>query len=357
MRGTIPIAVAIAIATAGPVLADRESYREQSQKTVEVRGFNTLEVINARGRVDLVPSPDRQLHVSALKIVKLGTRENAQDMVREITVTAGVQGNRYVVEVHYPKWRNIHVNFWDLFGHDGGILPLYEVRLTFQVPGALAVRARETSGDIRSEGLAGAQQLESTSGDIEVASPGAAIEAGTTSGDVTATAVRRAHVHSVSGDVVVKQAAGALRVSTTSGSITVSGAEDSLSLSSVSGDIRADRAPRGLEAGTTSGEVVVRGISGGVKVESTSGDVRLSLRPPIRGVEATTSSGEIRLELDPAITCALDMRTSSGAIDVEMPMQMRSASRHSVSGAIRGGSTPVVLHTTSGDITVAGGGQ
>ena len=86
-------------------------------------------------------------------------------------------------------------------------------------------------------------------------------------------------------------------------------------------------------------------------------EARLPLRGPLRGLEASTSSGEIRVNLDATIACALDMRTSSGTIAVDVPMQMKRATRRSVTGAIRGGDTPVVLHTSSGDITVAGGGQ
>jgi len=236
-------------------------------------------------------------------------------------------------------------------------MPLYEVRITCQVPRGLAVKARETSGEIKSEGIAGSQVLESTSGDIEVLSADAAVEATSTSGEVSVSGARQLRVRSVSGDVSVKQVAGPLRASTTSGSITVSGAEDSLSLSSVSGDIRADRAPHGFSAETTSGEVVARGVSGTIRVGSTSGDVLLAVRQPLRGLDAGTSSGGIRVELDSNIACALDMHTTSGDMDVRMPMQMKNASRRGVSGSIRGGSTPVTLRTTSGDITVTGGGQ
>jgi len=35
---------------------------------------------------------------------------------------------------------------------------------------------------------------------------------------------------------------------------------------------------------------------------------------------------------------------------------MRSASRRTVTGSIRGGRTPVTLHTSSGDITIDEGG-
>ena len=357
MRRCFQVVTIVLLLGASPAAADRDVLREQSEQTVEVRGFKALEVINSRGRVDLTASPDAKLHVTALKIVRVGGRERAQKLARGIVVETGIRDDKYVVEVRYQKRHSIRINFWDLFKVDGVNLPRYEVRVTCQVPRGLPVTVRESSGDIRSEGLAGAQVLKSSSGDIEVQSAGGPLEVSSSSGDVTVTAVRQARVRSVSGDVVVRQAAGPLRASTTSGGITVTGAEDSLVLSSVSGDIRADRAPRGLDAETTSGEVVVRGVSGAVKVGSTSGDLRLSLREPFRGLEASTTSGEIRLQLDPAIACALDMSTTSGTVEVEQPMQMKNVSRRSVSGTIRGGRTPVVLHTTSGDITVVGGGE
>ena len=392
MRRCIQVVVVALLLGVSPAAAERGVLREQSEQTVEPRGFKSLEVVNSRGRVDLLPSPDARLHVTALKIVRVGNTERAEAVARGIVVETGIQGDRYVVEVRYQKRRNIRVNFWDFFRVDGMHLTRYEVRIACQVPRGMPVTVRESSGDIRSEGLATAQVLKTSSGDIEVLSAGGPLEASSSSGDVTATGIREAKLKSVSGDVVVRlaagplrassssggisvadaggelsistvsgdiqvrQVAGALRASTSSGGISVTGARDSLSLSSVSGDIEADAAPRGLEAGSSSGAVVVRGVTGTVKVGTVSGDVRLSLREPLRGVEAGTTSGEIRLALDSAVGCSLDMQTSSGTIEVEQPMQMKNVSRRSVTGVIRGGRTPVVLHTTSGDITVVGAG-
>jgi len=357
VRRCFQVVAAALLVGASPAAADREVLREQSEQTVEARGFRALEVLNSRGRVDLLPSPDAKLHLTALKIVRCGSRERAEELGRGIVVETGVRDDRYVVEVRYQKRHSVRISFWDIFKIDGLNLPAYEVRVTCQVPRGLAVTVRESSGDIRSEGLAGAQVLRASSGDIVVASAGGPLEATSSSGDVTVTAVRQTRVKSVSGDIVVRQVEGPLRASTSSGSITVTGAVDSLALSSVSGDIAADHAPRGLDAETSSGEITARGVSGSVKVGTSSGDVRLSLREPLRGVDATTSSGEIRLQLAEAVACALDMRTSSGTIEVEQPMQMKNVSRRSVSGVIRGGRTPVVLHTASGDITVVGGGE
>jgi DUF4097 and DUF4098 domain-containing protein YvlB len=354
--------LALAVILVAPV-ADRaaltadEIWREQSQKSVEVRGFSSLEIENSRGRVDLVPSRDGRLHITALKIVRVGRKDRPEEVARGIVVEAGQRGDRYRIDVRYQQRRNIRISLSDLFSFDSRVFPHYEVRITAQVPPGLAVVVRETSGDIRSEGIAGPQVLRSTSGDIEVRSAGGRVEASSTSGDVRADGLRRARVSSVSGDLVIQQVAGPLVASTTSGDLRVSGAEDSLVLSTVSGDIHADRAPRGFRGESSSGEVVARSVSGEVRIGTSSGDVTLGLREPLRSTEVSTSSGEIRLSLDPAVGCALELRTSSGSLDVGLPMDMSNVSRRSVAGTIRGGRTPVVLRTASGDITVMGGGR
>ena len=349
--------VAGALVAACPAQATPREWREESEKTVDQGRIRSVEITNSRGRVELSPSPDGKIHVRALKIVRSHDPEKAQTMARGITVQTDTQDDRFTVEVFYQKRHTIKIGFWDIFKVDGVSYPRYEVRIACQVPPGVAVSVRETSGDVRSDGVTGRQELRSTSGDVDVRSPGARVEAHSTSGDVNASGLKDALVRTVSGDIVVRDVSGPLRAQSTSGRITVTGAADSLALNTVSGDIRAEGTPRGLDAGTTSGGVTARGLSGRVKVSSTSGDVRIDVKGPLRGLDASSSSGSIRLQLDPSIACALDMRTSSGTLEASLPMEMRTVTRRNVSGTIRGGRTPVVLHTSSGDITVAGGGQ
>ena len=303
MRGCMFGLVAVGALGAQPAVANDQVWREMSEKVIEARSLKSVEIVNSRGRVDLLPSQDGKIHLTALKIVRYCTRERAEVVARGITVETSTVGDRFRVEVLYQKHRRIQIGFWDIFRIDGMTRPGYEVQISCQVPPGLSVSARETSGDIRSDGIAGPQELKSTSGDVEVGSPGDRVDASSTSGDVTASGLRQARVRSVSGDIAIRDASGALRVGTTSGSIRVTGARDSLSLSSVSGDIRTDSAPRGLDAGTTSGDIVAQGVAGTVKVSTSSGDVRLDLREPLRGVDANTSSGEIRLQLASSVAC------------------------------------------------------
>lgn len=350
------LVLAVLLVPGRPAHADDEVWREQSQKTVEVKGFAALEIDNARGRVDLVPSADGRLHITALKIVRSGRLVQAQDLARRIVVEAGMHGDRYRVEVRYQP-HHIHIGLEDLFSFNSRRFPRYEVRIQAEVPAGLATVVRESSGDIHSEGVAGPQVLRSTSGDVAVLSAGGRVEVSTSSGDVSADGLHAARVSSTSGDLVLEQAAGPLVASTSSGDITVRSAGDSLALSSVSGDIKTDRAPRGLRAETSSGRVSARAVSGSVRVGTASGDVSLGLREPLTGVEVGTTSGEVRLDLEPKVRCLLDLRTASGSLRVTLPMEMSRVSRRSLTGAIRGGKTAVNLHTASGDITVTGGGD
>jgi hypothetical protein len=348
------LALVAVVAGAGSAAAD-DVWREQSRKSIDVRGFSTLEIVNARGRVDLVPSPDGRVHLTALKIVRVGRSERAREVAQGISVETGIRGDRYLVEVRYQKRRSIRIGLWDLFRFDSDMFPRYEARLTAQVPRGLPVVVRESSGDIRSEGIVAPQVLRTTSGDIEVRAPGDRVEVSSSSGDVSGDGLRRTRVSSVSGDVTIRGVTGPLVVSTSSGDLNVSGAGDSLTLSSVSGDMQIERAPRGFLGETSSGEVVARAVAGTVRVETASGDVTLGLREPLQSVEVSTASGEVQVDLDRSVRCALDLRTSSGSLELGLPMEMTAVSRRTVTGSVRGGKTPVVLRTSSGDITVTGG--
>ena len=347
------VALAAALVVTRPAAADDSTWREQSDQTVEARGLTTLEIRNPRGLVDLVASPDARIHLTAVKVVRDRDRDRAREVAREITVETNTRDGRYHVDVVYPDRHSVRFGFSDFFSG----FRRYEVRITAQVPPGLAVDVHESSGDIRSEGIAGPQALVSSSGDIEVHSAGGRVQASSSSGNVTATGLRGGRVSSVSGDLVLEQVAGPLGASTSSGDIRVRGAEDSLALSSVSGDIELDRAPRGLKVRTSSGEVVAREIAGTIDAGTVSGDIRLGVREPLRRLDARTSSGGIRIALDPAVRCAIEMHTSSGSLDVAMPIEMQVASRRGLSGTVRGGTTPVTLRSVSGDITVVGGGQ
>jgi hypothetical protein len=352
------LAVAALSLLPGSVLAEKTAtLREQSQQVVEARGITGLRVENPRGLVQVGPSRDGRIHLTALKITNSQLSSRARDFARETRVETSTESGRFVVRVRYPQRQVLHASLSQLFRGEFD-LPRVEVRLALEVPARLPVELETTSGDLETTDLAGTQSLETTSGDIDVRAAAAALAITTTSGNVMASGVGRARVRSVSGDVTLDAARGPLDVRTTSGDIEVSGAADSLGLGSVSGDIRVDRAPRGLDAGTTSGGIAVQGLAGGlVRLHSTSGDVSFGLDRGLRRADVNTVSGEISARLAPGLGCDLTLKSTSGTLDSSVPLKIRTVTRHEMSGVVGGGGAPVLLHSLSGDITVTGEGR
>ncbi len=348
---------AVALLLPGPAPAGTVTTREQSQATVEATGITGVTVENPRGLIQVRPSADGRIHIEALKLSTASESWRAQEWARDTRVETSTEGGRYVIRVRYPQRQAIRVNLWRFFQGDFDF-PGVEVRLALEVPPRMPVQLQSASGNIESHDLSGLQRLSSVSGDVEVRAAGAPVDVSSTSGDITGAGLGRARVRTVSGDIGLDGVRGPLEARSTSGTVEASGIADSVVASTVSGDIRLDAAPRGLDAGSTSGSILVEGEAGGsVRARSTSGEVRFGLARDVRRVDVSTVSGDIHVRLAAGLGCALKLTSSSGNIETALPLKIRTLTRHEVSGAVRGGGPPVVLHSGSGDIAVTGGGE
>jgi hypothetical protein len=341
----------------GPSPARETPAYEQSRLVADARGLKAVRIENARGSVRVVPSPDGRLHLTALKVTSGRSTKRTAELARQTHVETSSERGRYLVRVRYPQSQVVHVSFLRLLRGELDV-PGVAVRLVLEMPPGLALELESSSGDFETSGLTGPQALETTSGDVEVRGTGSAVVVNTTSGDVSASQVGRARLHSVSGDVIVEGARGPLDVRTSSGRIELSSAADSVRAATVSGDVTVDGAPRGLDVGSTSGDVTVTGPVGGtVRVRSTSGDVDLGLGPALRRADVNTVSGGIEVGLAAGLRCDLTLTSTSGTLDADVPIQIRTMTRRELTGAVSGGGVPVSLHSVSGDITVSGGGR
>jgi len=340
---------------ASPVAAG-ETLREQSERTLDAQGIGSLAVENPRGAVRVIPGPGGSIRVTALKIVRAHDLETAREFARETQVSLSTQSGRCRIAVQYPQHRQVRVGLLQMMSGDFEF-PGVEVRLALAVPRELPVSLRSTSGDLATEELGGRQELDTVSGEIDVSVAGGVVRATTTSGNVRVSGRGAARLRSVSGNLTAEDAGGPLDAHTTSGELVVVAAQDSLDLGSVSGDIHVDRAPHGISATTTSGRIDTRSASGVVRLSSSSGDVDLRLVSPLTAVEVSSSSGDIAVHLAEGLGCAVELRTSNGTLDTSVPLEASSVTRHRVAGKVRGGTTPVVLRSSSGDIVLTGGGS
>lgn len=335
--------------------------RERSDRTESTAGLRRVAVENARGSVHVRPSPDGKLHVAAIKVCRAESDARVRRYARETGVQAGREADAYILRVTYPRKVELKVSFWDLFRDEtwenGGLLPRVEVQLVLDVPPGVDVHVTTTSGEVDVEGMTSAMVLRTTSGDVGVRRTRGPLRVETTSGDVDASDVARAQLSTASGDVFVNGAAGPVRVSTASGDLTVNGARDSLSLQASSGDLQVEDSPRTLDARTSSGEIFVQSAAGAVRVAASSGGVRMRLRGPLRSAEVSTGSGSVQLELASGMDADLRAGTRTGEIDSRLNLGEATTGRGELAGRLGRGGAAVRIETSSGDITLTGGGK
>ena len=344
---------ALTVLAAAPVGAGPETLRERSERVIDAQGIRSVRVENARGLVRVTGGAGGTIRLTAIKIARAPDRERSAEFARETEVVTDLDRGDLVVRVRYPQRESMHVSLWQVFS--GCELPKVEVRLGLEVPDGVRLTLTSTSGDLETEGISGSQELQTTSGDVTVRDARGRVDASSTSGDLEAQEIAAGRLQTVSGDVKVQGSHGALEATSTSGDISIGGSEDSLSLATVSGEIHAGPARRGLVARTTSGAIVARSAAGLVRIETSSGDVSVALENPLHRADITTGSGDIDARLGPSVGCAIEMRTSNGTLDLATPVEVRSVTRHLVTGVVNGGTAPVALRTSSGDIRVRSG--
>jgi len=333
--------------------AAAETIREQSRFERDANGVTSVRIENSRGLVDVRPSTDGRLKIVALKIARSVSSSVAHELASGTIVETDLIDGEFQVRVKYPRHR-VQLSLWNDFSSSS--IPNVNVRLAIEVPAQLPTVVSTASGDVATHGIEGFQKLRTASGDVTIDGAGR-IDVGTASGEVTASAIATGEIQTVSGDVTCADPDGAIGVATTSGDIHVEGANDSLRVRTVSGRVRVERAPRGIDLESTSGSAEIGATAGHVSVRSVSGDLDVRLAEPLADADIRSQSGTLTLDLDPRVACALKAVSSSGEINLRMPVQARTLSRGQVSATVRGGTTPVHLRTVSGDINVMGGGR
>lgn len=343
--------LALALALALPVPAGAAVWREQSSTTLDGRDAVSIEVRNARGRIDVRPSADGAIHVRALKTAHGASQADARRLADQ-TVVKLTKGPAVRLEVVYPRIVH-HVNIWRNTGSDD--LPRSDVRFSIEIPARLATLLTVSSGDILTEELAGPQTLRSSSGEIRVLGATGPVNAKTASGDVEVDRARGGRVSTASGSVDWGEALGPLTVSTASGSIEVDDARDSLRASAHSGSIRVGRALGGVVAEASSGGITVREAAGRVDLQTASGSVRAGLLRGTRSATVRSSSGDATVTLDGSAGWTVRARSSSGSIEIDESARVERRSRRDLEARIRGGGAPVEVSTASGSVRVEGG--
>ncbi len=145
------------------------------------------------------------------------------------------------------------------------------------------------------------------------------------------------NAQSINGKIVCTNMTGSIdqNLHTTSGRIETDNSRD-LFAKSISGSVDFIFNGRELEIRTTSGRI--------------DGEVR-SIDP--RGkIESRSVSGAVRIAVPDDFSAKLDLRSVSGSVSTDFPIEGLTTKRNSLEGTIRDGKIPVNISTTSGSIRI-----
>lgn len=214
------------------------------------------------------------------------------------------------------------------------------ISYTLTVPAGSSLRSNTGSGSQQIEGLTGAVQAQAGSGSLTFARLGGSLRASTGSGGIAADGVASLHATAGSGSIRATGVSGPIVAKTGSGGIEVTQAG--------SGDV---------EVSSGSGRVTLRGVKGALKASTASGG--LTVQGELAGDwRLSAASGGIDVSLPAGQGFQLDADTSSGRIDMGMPVTVvGTIGRRALRGSVHGGGPLLHVRTASGGIRIGAGRQ
>lgn len=292
-------------------------------RTLTIDGTVQLDVHTGSGSISVKPGTSGVVRVHGEIRTRTGwLGSGSAGQLRRISESPPVEQQGNVLHIGGDRdddlYRNVSIS--------------YEI----EVPQDTRLVAHTGSGSITVGELAGPVDASSGSGRLRIGAIG---------GDV--------QVKTGSGSIHVDGARGALEARSGSGSISADAVEGPIAARTGSGDIELEQSGAGdvaVESG--SGRIRLRGVHGGLHVDAQSGPVH------VEGVVAgdwriASSSGSVTLELPEDAAFELDARTSSGHIDVDLPVTVQGRlSKRSLRGTVGGGGPKLEIDTHSGSIEI-----
>jgi DUF4097 and DUF4098 domain-containing protein YvlB len=251
------------------------------------------------------------------------------------------------VTVAVPRGRSVHLHL------GAGTIEVDNVEGTIYTrTGAGRTRLSDVTGDVDVQTSSGGATLVNVAGNVAVRSTSGAVRidgvqgvrhtVATSSGGVAArrVAADQVNLSASSGNIVMRQLeATRAELRTSSGSILL---EDALGVR--------------LSARASSGRVRMLDVAfDDVELRASSGSVELVARSAVHNVAITTTSGSVRTAVPADFSGEVDVRTGSGGIRVDVPVDDLVSGRSRLTGRIGAGGGALRIRTGSGGVRIVRG--
>ena len=277
-------------------------------RTVDVDGRVVLDVVTNSGSIEIQGADVSRVEITATVKVRnkslFGSSDGDQAIVDGIVSSPPIEvsGNRVTISKaeRSGRDRNIRISY------------------TISVPHDSDVTARSGSGKVIIGDVTGPVSARTGSGGISLDAIGDSVFA-----------------KSGSGSIVAEGIGGAFEGHTGSGRITLE-----------------QVAPGDVEVSTGSGSTELQGIEGSLSASAGSGRIKVAGRQ-VGPWNLHTGSGSITIDVPDDAAFAVDLRTSSGSIDLGHPTTIEGKiSRKRIKGEVRSGGDLIHVRTGSGRIRI-----
>ena len=317
--------ILLVAATIVPAVAGAQTVQGSFERTLSVTGPPEIEVSTGSGRIEVRRGRDGRVEIrgDVRASEDWGSRRAAlsrEERVRRIEANPPIEQNGNVVRIG-------RIDDPDL---QNGI----SINYTLTVPADSSLRSKTGSGSHRIEGISGN------------------VHASTGSGSIVAREVGSVTASAGSGSIDVERADGSVRINAGSGRIQATDVNGAIAARTGSGGIDVVQSGSGdVEVSSSSGTVRIRGVNGRLRASTTSGGLNVEGKP-VDDWELSAASGGIEVDVPDGSRFDLDATTSSGSIDVGMPVTMSTSGRRALRGTVGGGGSRLRVRTSSGSIHI-----
>ncbi len=332
--------------------ADAKLFRFEDSFEYEVNsGFN-LNISNTSGDINVSRQPVDKVIIKVIKEIDASSREDAEEKEERVEISIKADKDRIDIDTRYPYGQGAD-GFWGkMIGLNSSFNGI--VSYTIEVPVALDLNIATTSGDVSLTALEGNAQIGATSSDITIRDHKGDCNIGNTSGNIVIRDVTgNVDVSSTSSDALFDNVHGDIDLQATSGDTETNWVTGRVRITKTSGYVRIAKSSGDIDVNSISGDIEVDQKEGSFMLATSSGDIAV-ISEFVGGnrYEAETISGNINVRVPAELKGTVRLETTSGNIDSDLALEVKSFNRNRLEGSVRGGGAGIYLTSTSGDITI-----
>ena len=281
-------------------------------KTFTVQPGGTFKAQTQGGDIRVEPGAGDTVKVVARQKIRANTDAEADELLKDLTLTIEQQGNDVVAIAKYPD---------KPFGWLRGSWPPVQVDFIVTVPNRYNTDLHTSGGDIAVGNLTGKMLARTSGGDVKFGQIDGSVDAGTSGGDVQ-----------------LASCSGATKLRTSGG------------------DVTAERIVGPADLGTSGGDIVVKHVENTLQAHTSGGDIEAGIAGALKGdCSLGTSGGDVTVTIDKSVACQLDASTSGGGVQaagLTITLEGGGIGKSRLVGKVNGGGPLLKLRTSGGEIEV-----